>query len=97
MSHVRMGCEVRKLVDAFPSLQLAASIQPITRTVLKVSLTVTPDFQWKDKLHGSTSEPWWVWVEDAESNHMYHSEHFLLQKKQVCSGETIHGGFMALF
>ena len=84
MSHVKMGREIMKLVNAFPSLLLAASIQPITRTVLKVHLTITPDFEWHDKLHGSSAEPWWIWVEDAESNDMYHSEYFLLQKKQVC-------------
>lgn len=78
-----MGREIRKLVHAFPSISLAASIQPITRTVLKVHLTVTPEFEWNDKLHGSTSEPWWIWVEDAETGCMYHSEFFLLQKKQV--------------
>lgn len=30
----------------FPRLELAAHVQPITRTVLKVDLTITPDFQW---------------------------------------------------
>ncbi len=83
-----MGPEVKKLVNSFPSLLLTASIQPITRTVLKVHLTITPDFVWHDRLHGSTSEPWWIWVEDAENNHMYHSEYFLLQKKQVMEFST---------
>lgn len=80
---MKMGREIVKLVNAFPTLSLAASIQPITRTVLKVLLTVTPEFEWNDKLHGSTSEPWWIWVEDVDSGYMYHSEYFLLQKKQV--------------
>ena len=83
INHVRMGREVRKMVNAFPMLSLAASIQPITRTVIKVRLTIKPDFEWNDRIHGLTSEPWWIWVEDAESNHMYHYEYFLLQKKQV--------------
>lgn len=83
-----MGREVQKLVNAFPAVLLAASIQPITRTVLKVHLTITPDFEWNDKLHGTTSEPWWIWVEDAENNHMYHSEYFLLQKKQVYTAQV---------
>ena len=83
VSHVKKGPEILHLVRAFPFVSLAASIQPITRTVLKVLLTITPDFEWQDRLHGSTSEPWWVWVEDADNNLMYHSEYFLLQKKQV--------------
>ena len=83
VTHVRMGHEILKLAKSFPTLSLAASIQPITRTVLKVHLTITPDFEWNDRLHGSTSDPWWIWVEDAENNEMYHSEYFLLQKKHV--------------
>ena len=83
VSHVKMGREILKLVNAFPTISLAASIQPITRTVLKVHLTITPEFEWNDKLHGSTSDPWWIWVEDTDGSYMYHSEYFLLQKKQV--------------
>ena len=85
VNHVRMGRVVETIVKGFPTISLVATIQPITRTVLRVRLTITPEFEWNDKLHGSTSEPWWVWVEDAENDHMYHSEYFLLQKKQVCS------------
>ena len=81
--HVRMGKTVKACVEQFPAISLGASIQPITRTVLRVRLTITPAFQWHDKVHGSTSEPWWVWVEDPDNNHIYHSEYFLLHKKQV--------------
>ena len=80
-----MGQVVKKVLMGFPSLSLAATIQPITRTVLRVRLSITPEFEWDDRLHGSSGEPWWVWVEDAENVTMYHSEYFMLQKKQVSS------------
>ena len=86
--HVRMGREVKRLVEAFPALSLDATIQPITRTVLRVRLTVTPDFEWDTRIHGNSCEPWWVWVEDAENEHIYHSEYFLLQQKQVLKKES---------
>lgn len=35
----------RRLVHQFPRVELSAHVQPITRTVLKVDLTITPDFQ----------------------------------------------------
>ena len=70
------------------SLSLAASIQPITRTVLRVRLKITPEFEWNDKLVGGSSDPWWIWVEDPVTNYMYHSEYFLLQKKQVWVGSV---------
>ena len=86
--HVKLGPHISKLVEGFPSVSLSATIQPITRTVLRVRLTITPEFKWDDRQHGMTSEPWWVWVEDAENDHMYHSEYFLLQRKQVISKLT---------
>lgn len=45
-SRARLGKTVHKLIHQFPRLELAASVQPITRTVIKVDLTITPDFQW---------------------------------------------------
>ncbi len=38
-------------------------MQPITRSVLKIDLTITPDFAWEDKVHGFV-EPFWIFVED---------------------------------
>ena len=81
--HVRMGETVKQLLGAFPSVSLSASIQPITRSVLRVRLSITPDYIWDDRIHGS-SDPWWIWVEDPENNYIYHSECYVLQKKMVC-------------
>ena len=53
-----------------PHLELSAAIQPITRGILRITLQVTPAFKWSTKIHGN-SEPWWIWVEDAENDHMY--------------------------
>ncbi|XP_009865162.1 PREDICTED: U5 small nuclear ribonucleoprotein 200 kDa helicase-like, partial [Apaloderma vittatum] len=40
--------------------------EPITRSTLKVELTIAPDFQWDEKVHGS-SEAFWILVEDVDS------------------------------
>ncbi|PFX22952.1 activating signal cointegrator 1 complex subunit 3-like [Stylophora pistillata] len=85
--HPRMGSAVKSCVEQIPAISLATSIQPITRTVLRVRVTIKPEFRWNDKVHGSTSEPWWIWVEDPDNNHIYHSEYFLLHKKQVLADE----------
>jgi len=42
----KAGKALHRLVHAFPRLELSASVQPITRSVLKVDLTLTPDFTW---------------------------------------------------
>jgi pre-mRNA-splicing helicase BRR2 len=39
-----------KFVHQFPRLELAAHVQPITRSLLRIDLTITPDFAWDDKV-----------------------------------------------
>uniref|UniRef100_A0A665WR59 Activating signal cointegrator 1 complex subunit 3 n=1 Tax=Echeneis naucrates TaxID=173247 RepID=A0A665WR59_ECHNA len=90
LHHVNIGLTVKQCVHQIPSITMEASIQPITRTVLRVRLLVTPDFRWNDQVHGSVGEPWWLWVEDPINDHIYHSEYFLLQKKLVVTVEPQH-------
>lgn len=33
-----------------PKLEMTTLIQPITRSTLKIELTITPDFQWDDRV-----------------------------------------------
>ncbi|CAG8756461.1 5797_t:CDS:2, partial [Acaulospora morrowiae] len=87
----RYGSTIARIVDLFPSLKLDACVYPITRTILRVSLDITPDFSWSDRVHG-TAEPWWIFVDDSESEELYHSEYFLLSKKQ--HSETQKLGFV---
>eukprot|EP00957_Ditylum_brightwellii_P015588 1175200-Ditylum_brightwellii.AAC.1 len=44
-----MGRSLHKLVHQFPKLELSAHIQPITRSMLRVELTILPDFQFDVK------------------------------------------------
>jgi activating signal cointegrator complex subunit 3 len=86
--NVGMGDKIKRMVAQIPWLELDVKIQPITRGILRVSLTVTPSFEWSDRMHGSV-EPWWIWVEDGENEHIYHSEYLLVHKKQWSTGEEI--------
>ncbi|KAI7860666.1 Sec63 Brl domain-containing protein [Circinella umbellata] len=80
--HKRMGSTLTRCVDQFPMLLLDARIAPITRNVLNVELTITPDFVWNPRVHGSV-EPWWIWAEDSENVEIYYSEYFLLHRKML--------------
>ena len=62
-----------------PSVTLEADVKPITRTVLRVTLTVTPTYHWEPRTHGLGPEPWWVWVEDARAERIHHFELVLLK------------------
>ncbi|KAJ2047917.1 putative steryl acetyl hydrolase mug81 [Coemansia sp. RSA 922] len=76
----RYGPTLAAFVHQIPRLELSASIVPITRTVLQVTLTVTAEFDWVDRVHGM-AEAFWIWVEDANNTDIYHVENLLLRKK----------------
>ncbi|XP_034936753.1 activating signal cointegrator 1 complex subunit 3 [Chelonus insularis] len=78
---------VKKCCDEFSKINLDASIQPITRTVLRIRLRILPDYKWNDHVHGRTFDPFWIWIEDTDNNFIYHHEYFLLSKKMVCNKE----------
>ncbi|KAJ3109837.1 activating signal cointegrator 1 complex subunit [Phlyctochytrium planicorne] len=86
--HMKMGSTVMKCLEQFPVLILEADIFPITRTVLRVSLNITADFYWNEKVHGM-AEPFWIWVEDSENVEILHSEYFMLGKRDVNETQTI--------
>lgn len=76
------GKLVKQYLGHFPNINLNANVSPITRTVLKVDVLITPNFTWKDRFHGTT-ERWWILVEDSENDHIYHSELFTLTKRMA--------------
>ncbi|KAJ8772568.1 hypothetical protein K2173_027745 [Erythroxylum novogranatense] len=84
----KMGRTLHKFIHQFPKLNLAAHVQPITRTVLRVELTITPDFQWEDKVHGYV-EPFWVIVEDNDGEYILHHEYFMLKKQYIDEDHTL--------
>lgn len=50
LHHVSVGLTVKQCVHQIPAITMEASIQPITRTVLRVRLVITPDFRWNDQV-----------------------------------------------
>lgn len=76
----KLGKTIHKYIHQFPRLELSTHIQPITRSTLRVELTITPDFSWDEKVHGA-SEAFWILVEDVDSEVILHHEFFLLKAK----------------
>ncbi|KAF9624234.1 hypothetical protein IFM89_008969 [Coptis chinensis] len=83
-----MGKPLHKFIHQFPKLHLAAHVQPITRTVLRVELTITPDFRWEDKVHGFV-ESFWIIVEDNDGEYILHHEYFMLKKQYIEEDHTL--------
>ena len=80
-----VGAQVKRCVEQLPHVNLEAVVRPITRSVLRVSATLTPEFMWRDEVHGQTQQ-WLIWVEDPVNEHIYHTETFTLSKKQYKEG-----------
>lgn len=80
----RAAILVKKYCDELPALDVEYSLQPITRTVLRIRLRLIPQFRWDDKVHGKNSQAFWIWIEDPDHNFIYHHEYFILTKKMVC-------------
>ena len=87
--NARAGKQLKDCANLIPRLEVSAKIQPITRGILRVTLTVEPDFpKWNAKIHGS-SLGYYIWVEDYENNVIYHHEFFLLHRKQFFEGAQL--------
>ena len=56
LQHINIGMKVKQCAHQIPSLLMEASIQPITRTVLRVRLVITPDFRWHDQVNTATTQ-----------------------------------------
>ena len=77
------GERLKELARSLPSIRTEATVQPITRSVLRVKVLIYPMFTWNDKVSGVSSEPFWLWVEDPETNYIYHSEYVTIGRKSV--------------
>eukprot|EP00899_Mesostigma_viride_P012040 jgi/Mesvir1/20837/Mv07930-RA.1 len=85
----KMGKTLHRLVHQFPKLELAAHVQPLTRALLQVELTLTPDFQWDEKVHGFV-EPFWVIMMDNDGEVILHHEYFVLKMQYADQDHTLH-------
>ncbi|KAA1132430.1 DEIH-box ATPase [Puccinia graminis f. sp. tritici] len=80
MGNPKLGKTIHRFVHQFPKLELQALVQPITRTMLRVELTITPDFMWEESVHG-TAQMFWIMVEDVDGELILFSDQFLLRQR----------------
>lgn len=85
----KAGKAVCQLVNKFPRLELEAIPRPVTRSMLRIELTIRPNFEWDDSLHG-TSEAFWILVEDCDGEQILFHDQFILRKDYVTSEMNEH-------
>ncbi|KAJ5140533.1 Helicase C-terminal [Penicillium atrosanguineum] len=76
----KSGRVVCDLVSKFPRLEVQAQVQPITRSMLRVELTITPNFVWDDAIHGNAQD-FWILVEDCDGEEILFHDRFLLRRE----------------
>ncbi|OJJ71614.1 hypothetical protein ASPBRDRAFT_42964 [Aspergillus brasiliensis CBS 101740] len=74
----KAGRVVCDLVSKFPRLEVQAQVQPVTRSMLRVELTITPNFVWDETLHGNAQD-FWILVEDCDGEEILFHDQFLLR------------------
>lgn len=57
VAHPRLGASVRSAARRLPALNVELVAKPITRTVLRIELTLCADFEWSERCHGAV-QPW---------------------------------------
>ncbi|SMR51251.1 unnamed protein product [Zymoseptoria tritici ST99CH_1E4] len=85
----KQGRQVCNLVAKFPRLDIQAQAQPITRSMLRVELTITPKFEWDDSIHGR-AESFWIIVEDCDGEDILFHDQFILRKDYAISEMNEH-------
>ena len=85
----KQGRKVCELVQKFPRLEVQAQVQPVTRSMLRVELTIAPNFEWDDVLHG-TSQSFWIIVEDCDGEDILYHDTFVLRKDYAQSEMNEH-------
>lgn len=93
------GKAIKEAVCKLPALDIDVHVQPITRTVLKVTLDIVADFTWDDRVHGRGNETFHIWVLDVDDSHIHHKEYFSITRRQVsffnnCAGSPFAGAFL---
>ncbi len=75
----KLGRTAHRLVHSLPRMEMDVQARPLTRSTLEIELFLTPDFMFKSNIHGA-GETFWIFVEDADSEHLLYSESFYLRK-----------------
>ncbi|KAF8507301.1 putative RNA helicase [Hysterangium stoloniferum] len=83
------GKLVHRLVHNFPKLDIQAQVQPITRSLLRIDLTIAPDFRWDEKVHGG-AESFWILVEDVDGEIILFHDQFMLRQRYAESKDNEH-------
>ncbi|KRZ76461.1 Activating signal cointegrator 1 complex subunit 3 [Trichinella papuae] len=83
------GCEVLNACSYLPILHVDSAVQPITSSILKITLDICPTFKWNDQLHGCSVLKFHVWITNPDQNRIFHREEILFTRQQVQKQQSL--------
>ncbi|EPS38856.1 hypothetical protein H072_7384 [Dactylellina haptotyla CBS 200.50] len=83
------GRIIHGLLRKFPRVDVQAQVQPVTRSMLRVEMTITPEFEWDDTVHGN-AEGFWIIAEDCDGETVLFSDQFILKRQYTTAEESQH-------
>jgi activating signal cointegrator complex subunit 3 len=75
-----IGIKVQRFVGMIPKAVVDCNVQPVTQDVFRFQVELIPDFEWQTRWHGGAVF-FWLWVEDSQSQRIYHQEQLIFTKK----------------
>lgn len=85
----KMGKTLYKFVHMFPKLVVNAHVLPLTRSLLQIDLSITPDFEFDNTVHEQT-QVFWIIVEDVDGERILHHEAFTLRKQNSTEEHVVN-------
>ncbi|KAI9164452.1 Pre-mRNA-splicing helicase BRR2 [Blastocladiella emersonii ATCC 22665] len=84
----RFGRTIHRYVHQVPRIEVGTQVVPVSRSLIKIDLTLSPDFQWDDKVHGR-AQGFWVWVSDVDDEQLLYHEYFVLRARYATDDHTL--------
>ena len=78
----RMGKQLYSLLSRFPKVGIQSEIFPITTNVMRIHISLYPDFSWDRRIHGE-AQFFWIFVEESDKSEILHVEKFILNRRQL--------------
>jgi pre-mRNA-splicing helicase BRR2 len=82
------GKLIEQYVQAFPRMDVVPYFQPLSRSMLKVEVDITPLFNYDETIHGG-AELFWIFVEDVDGEIILYHDNFTLKKRYAEETHTI--------
>ncbi|KAL0221208.1 hypothetical protein RCL1_001062 [Eukaryota sp. TZLM3-RCL] len=72
--------KIKTFMSHVPRLKIEASVQPLSRSTIRIDLSMIADFDWQDDVHGR-AEPFWIIVSDSDDQIILYSEFYTLNRR----------------